>query len=501
MHIGRFTSLSGAVAAAAFALVGAAQAGEAYSVEIVGASNGLKEALESASIIAGRKREIATTAALRRLAKDDLENFRTTLRAAGYYAGAASVDVDADSDPEKPKVVFHVDPGKKFRIEAYEINYADAGEADRPTSLEAVKIKPNGAADGASLQDLQTAFLNALWDRGYPAARIVSRHAVADMEAGTARAVFVLDSGPHATFGEIKVSGAKDASPSYLRKLKTWKPGETFDHSKLVVYRDKLAATGLFSSIDLAPGAPNANGRAPILLTVVERKRRTIGVGASYSTTEGPGGRLFFDYRNFFHHGELAHVEFAGTKVQQSLGLAINKPLPALPGEAFSSLQLINETPDAYRARTLRVSGGLSHNWLKQRLNTTGALALETSKVRSDVSDVRTYFISAPLTVTWNSENNLLNPTKGVRVALAVTPYTGTDNFTVMELNARSRATFGPDRRFTLAFRGRLGSIVGSPLSSLPSNKRFYAGGGASVRGYGYQDVGPFDADNNPTGG
>ncbi|MBI1364934.1 MAG: BamA/TamA family outer membrane protein [Alphaproteobacteria bacterium] len=494
-------SLAGVFAAALCAFAVPARATESYAVEIEGVSNGLRGALENVSVIAGHKREIATTAALRRIARNDLENFRTTLQAAGYYAGTATVEVDAETDPEKPKVIFRVETGPKFRITDYEIRYVDEDGSDRPASLDAAGMKANGAADGASLQQTQLAFLNALWDKGYPSARIISREAVADLEAGTARAVFVFASGQHARFGEIKVSGQDRTSPVYLRKLKTWRPGDIYSHSKLVAYRDRLAATGLFSSIDVEPGAPDTQGLAPVLVNVAERKRRTIGVGASYSTTEGPGGRLYFDYRNLFHHGELAHTEISGTQVQQSIGVTLDKPLPAMPGSAFATFQFSNESPDAYHARTIRLSGGLSHKWLQSRLETRGALALETSKVRTDTSDVRTYFFSIPLTTIWNTENDLLNPTQGVKVSLSATPYTGSDSFEVSELNVRSRFTFGKHDRFTIAYRGRLGSIVGSPLSSIASNKRFYAGGGASVRGYGYQLIGPLDAENNPVGG
>jgi translocation and assembly module TamA len=38
-------------------------------------------------------------------------------------------------------------------------------------------------------------------------------------------------------------------------------------------------------------------------------------------------------------------------------------------------------------------------------------------------------------------------------------------------------------------------------LSALPVNKRVYAGGGASIRGYGYQAAGPLDAAGVPLGG
>src|SRR3546814_5762319 len=36
---------------------------------------------------------------------------------------------------------------------------------------------------------------------------------------------------------------------------------------------------------------------------------------------------------------------------------------------------------------------------------------------------------------------------------------------------------------------------------TIAPSRRFYAGGGGSVRGYGYQDIGPRDANDDPIGG
>lgn len=500
MNVGRFLSLSSALIVAAIVLCGAAQAFD-YSVEFKGAPNGLKDKLAGVSALAGGRREIATLAALRRSARNDLEALKTALQAAGYYAGEASFTVDVESEPEKPKVIFQFDMGPLFRITDYVIAYADEDGADRPMSLAEAGVKADGAADGAALQAAQQRFLTALWDMGFPAARSLSRRAEADLEKGEARAIFVFESGPHATFGELRIEGAEATAPVYLEKLKTWTPGEPFERSKLVAYRDKLASTGVFTSIDIAPGPPGPDGAAPVLLTLNERKRRTIGAGLSYSTSEGPGGRIFFDYRNLFHRGEAARIEMEGSQIEQSLAFNFNKPLPDFPGAGYATLAFSNETTDAYDARTITLGAGLSRKWLEDRLETRGGLAFETSKVRTADMDERNYFLSAPLSATWSTENSILNPTKGVRTTLFVTPYTGSDSFTIAEMNARSRINFGAEDRFTLAYRGRFGSIVGSSLGALPSNKRFYAGGGASVRGYAYQEAGPLDPDGFPTGG
>ena len=52
-----------------------------------------------------------------------------------------------------------------------------------------------------------------------------------------------------------------------------------------------------------------------------------------------------------------------------------------------------------------------------------------------------------------------------------------------------------------LAGRARFSSIPGASLADIAPSRRLYAGGGGSVRGYGYQKIGPQNALGDPTGG
>jgi translocation and assembly module TamA len=53
----------------------------------------------------------------------------------------------------------------------------------------------------------------------------------------------------------------------------------------------------------------------------------------------------------------------------------------------------------------------------------------------------------------------------------------------------------------TFAARIRAGTIIGAALDNISANRRFYAGGGGSVRGFDFQGVGPRDVRSTPTGG
>ena len=73
--------------------------------------------------------------------------------------------------------------------------------------------------------------------------------------------------------------------------------------------------------------------------------------------------------------------------------------------------------------------------------------------------------------------------------------------FLVSEVSGSTYYSVFDDDQLVLAARTRVGSIVGEETEVIPANKRFYAGGGGSIRGFEFQKVGPLDDDEDPLGG
>ncbi len=485
-----------------------AAAADNYDVVYDGAPSGLREKFEKLTNLSLERRPYPTAAAIRRMGAEDSRIVQRALQAAGYYAASVDFRIDGDTkDGEKLRATFAIEAGDKFTIAQHSVVYDDQGDAGRPASFEAAGISVNNDADGATLARNQQAFLAKLWETGYPSARIIARRADARLASNEADAVYTFESGPRARFDGVEITGAKRTNVDFLTKLKTWEEGELFDRAKLVDYRDRLADTGLFTTIEVAPGAVSADGVAPVQVTIAERKQRTVGAGVSFSTSEGPGGRLFLEYRNIAGRGERARGEIAATRVKQAASIELDKPLPGFPGTAYGKLAFINETTDAYDARSIEISGGLAKNWFDDRLETRAGLGLETSKVEpglaatAAVRPERNFFVSVPMSAVWDTEDDPLFLNDGVRATLYAIPYFGSDQFTRLETAARSRLNFGADDRFTIAGRVRVAATLGQALQTLPVNKRIYSGGGSSVRGYDFQSVGPLDPNGIPIGG
>jgi translocation and assembly module TamA len=57
-------------------------------------------------------------------------------------------------------------------------------------------------------------------------------------------------------------------------------------------------------------------------------------------------------------------------------------------------------------------------------------------------------------------------------------------------VEGRTYYGFGAENRFILAGRAKVGTLVGPSISETPPDKLFFAGGGGSVRGYAFRNIG-----------
>jgi translocation and assembly module TamA len=107
------------------------------------------------------------------------------------------------------------------------------------------------------------------------------------------------------------------------------------------------------------------------------------------------------------------------------------------------------------------------------------------------------------LQAQWDTSDSLLNPTRGYRVKLSVSPETSVEGAVSPYVRTLAEVSgyYPIGNSIVLAGRVRAASIDGISRDDLAPSRRYYGGGGGSVRGYGYQRLGPFDPKGNPVGG
>jgi translocation and assembly module TamA len=498
--------------------------GLAYSVEILGVEDSnLKELLEKSSqLFALIERPPATLGGVRRRAEGDMERFGAALKSEGYYVGTTSFEIDEDVPPETdeaaapetdggaaPLVVrISVAPGPAYKLSEVTVLYPDAAAeiSDLPRDAEGLDLEIGMRARAVAILTAQNNLILTLRNLGYPFATVTDRKTTIRHDEAIMRVTFEADPGPLAHFGMVSIAGTEEVDEDYVQALLTWQDGERYSQDAIDASRRELLKSGLFASakINLAE-AVDGEGRLPVAIEVLESKHRSIGFGAKYSTSEGAGVEAFWEHRNYFGEGERLRVTATAAEIEQKLDAAFRKPNFRQRDQALlANLAARHANTDAFDELSVTSFGGLERpygeNW-----TLTGGLASEYLVIEDDDGERTFLLFGLPGTARRDTTDDLLNPTKGTRLAFAVAPWVGTLDEGLTWLNGSTSGSayyaVDQDARFVLAGRGRLGVIVGEDTESLPANKRFYAGGGGSVRGYEFQKVGPLDDDEDPLGG
>ncbi len=472
---------------------------------------GLRAVLEGSSqLFALAQRPPATLIGLRRRAEADLERLRTALRSEGYYASELDLEIDSDSRPVR--VALNVTPGPRYSLAAYDIGYVTSPappQALRP-DLQEIAVTIGMPARAPEIVAAEQNLVSRLQERGYPFAQVAERKTFVDHEARVMTVQLSLDAGPAATLGPLTFTGQEQVAESYLRRIAGWDEGAPYDRRVLQETQRRLSETGLFASVTAETAAePAADGALPVTVTLVERAQRSIGAAASISTDIGPGAEVFWEHRNLLGENETFRVSVTGSLIEQSSALEFRKP-------AFLERE---------QALLAELTGGFEDNDAFERQAVEGLVALERPvldnwRVTAGVSagyevvdenangatgERQFTLFGLPLTASRDTTDNPLDPASGTRLQASLTPATGVGDeslfFATGTLGGSAYYAVDEDARFILAARARAGTILGEETEVLPADRRFYAGGGGSIRGYEFQLVGPLDDDEDPLGG
>ncbi len=475
-----------------------------YETDLNGVeARSLKARFERSIPLLGKDRpEFETLGALRRRAETSLKDMRRILRSEGYYNGQVDYELRTTASP--PVLVFRITQGPLFRINAYRVEYRDTHANGRPQSLEEAGLNPDGSPRGEDLSRLRTAFLGYLRSNGFPAARLVDHRVEANFDQGTAVAFLVYESGPRGVFGKTEWEGLDRTEVGFLNRFIPWQEGEMFDIVHLNAFRNALINTGLFTTITVEPGPVAADGRVPIRARVTERKPRTLGAGASYSTNIGAGGQVFWEHRNLLGRAERLNIRAEIAQITQSGSVNFRKPFAARRGAWFADLEGGREDNEAFEGLRVTTRLGLQRRFSPWWTAST-ALEAEYTAIEDTFGERDSTLAALPLRADYSDVNDILDPTRGSRLTLEATPAAGQSDgalfFTRFEATASTHVPIDQNDRFVLAFWSRAGAMIGPVTEEIPANRRFYAGGAGSVRGLGYQLIGPLDENNDPVGG
>ncbi|MDY1008053.1 BamA/TamA family outer membrane protein [Sphingomonas sp. CFBP9019] len=492
-----------------------------YDAEIKGladAGDGLEARYKALSALKGGGKAANTTQVSAR-AKEDEALVVRLLKSLGYYDATAVSTIE--TVPEKPgrlKAIVSAQPGRLYTLGSIDVKTAQTIPPDLVRSQLPLKVGDPIQAD--RIQGAEANVSLMLPQMGYPFVKVGERDILLDDEAQVPTGAYTLpvDTGPRASFGQLRTEGDAVFDIEHLNVFPRFEAGQLYDNRMTDDLRDALVATSLFQSVSVVPqrtGRTNPDGTEQVDLLVRQEKgpARTLGGNVGFSTGQGFRAEGTWQHRNLFpYEGGLLASVIAGTQ-EQGLAGTFRRANAGRRDRTFSLTAGANHSNyDAYEAFTTSVGIRWSYDstpiWQKPITYYYGGELVGTNESVYDFAQGRnvrrTYGIVAlPGQLLFDRSDSLLNPTKGFRLRLNASPETSVQGSVKPYVRAMVEGTFyyPVSSSIVIAGRAKAGTIQGVARDDLAPSRRYYGGGGGSVRGYGYQRLGPFDPNGDPVGG
>jgi translocation and assembly module TamA len=439
------------------------------------------------------------------------DNPTAASRIAESYRGRAAVPIQV-----------RINTGPLFELRDIQVNDSRTRRPFSPEELprKIIKLEPGDPARAADLRAAQARMVDHFRAQSRPLAKAVAINPVVDHPSRAMDVAYLLNPGPIASIGNITVSGTQNVDPAVVRSFIYLEPGDPYSPEVLADTRKSVATIQALGSVRIREAeALDESGRLPIFVEVTERKPRVIGFSARYSTIDGPALHGYWEHRNLFGGAERLRLESDiflaprndGTEIKRigdlepsDIGGRFRASFlkPALGGTRNDLL--IDGVAERDRTGGDRFGGYTSRfvdgtTFIRHRLSDTFSVQAGVQVQKGQSSDVLGQIdylvVGTPASLTYDSTDRPLDPTRGWRINAAVTPYPEFLGSTVgMVIGTASASTYyalDEDARFVLAGRVGLGAITGADLDEIPANFRFFAGGGGSVRGFRYRSLGP----------
>lgn len=443
---------------------------------------------------------------------------RALLETEGYFNATVRTEADDSGRTGAVRLRVLVEPGVPTRVDSLRIEFegsiqakADQGDAESKTLISRVRAAWALHKGDVFRQDgwsaAKAAVLTTLRSEGYALATWSGTTARVKPPDNKAALFLVADSGPLFRFGEVRFEGLGHVDVDAVRALETFSPGMPMREQLMLDYQERLVKSSLFDtvSVQMDPDPTQADAM-PLTVKLRERQMQQATLGLGVSDNTGPRITVEHLHQRAFGHPWQAKTkaQLGRTDKQASLDLT-SHPLEG-PYRNLVSGSVSQTTASGLELTTSRARVGRSKD--DQRLERLYYLewvhaTLRDSSTGESLDD--TSAVSANYQWVWRQLDNPILPTHGLSLSLDTSlgrSYSASQQtgwFGRLNGRVTHYGTFG-DRWFTQT-RLQLGQVVAGENVSVPFSLLFRTGGDDTVRGYGYQTLGPTSSDGTAEGG
>jgi translocation and assembly module TamA len=439
-----------------------------------------------------------------RLFRDSDVKLRNALEALGYYRYVLQKSLDFGGSGCW-HATFAVELGEPVRLR--QVNVVVSGDAsdDDWISQQSWLHRPVAGAvlNHGDYEKFKRFMVNAVRSRGYFEAELRTNRVLVDETLDYADVDIEIDSGPRYHFGNVVFSEGI-LRIGLLESYAGFSAGDPYDARAISELHESLSGSGYFESVSIqAEPAADGNREVPVFVELTPALRQVYTVGLGFATDIGVQGRLGYTNRRLNDRGHQFDSRLFLSSVDSQLSGNYRWPRGNPEDEwvdVFGGYQqLRTDTSESDKLTLgLRVSRNRSQDWLETPyINFTG----EDFTVADQVDKSRLVILG----INWESTigREISRVRSGRRISLDLRgslDSIGSDT-TFMQLTGSTKWAVPLGDSTRLLTRADLGFTLKEDFEALPASVRYFAGGDHSVRGYGFQALGPTNEEGAIVGG
>ena len=415
------------------------------------------------------------------------------------------------------KLIYSVSEGPPVLIRSVSIKIRpEIEEFSEETLIDLLPTKTAVIFDTAQYYQSKKTLVKAFRNNGYPNVNLDGEVTV-NTDRNEAMVTFDIIPGAKCQFGKITIADNMDyIREETLYRALRFEKGETYSEAKVDGSMRNLFNLDVFKTVSFSPEEGHSDRTViPFTLEAEPKKRQSTRLGVGYGSEDGPRVSGTWTFRNAFNWGGKLSLNAKTSKLIQKANVEFLQPYAI---DSKSSLKYVagfeREFLDSHTNRRsfaeIDLNQDINQNWSYNfgyilEINKLEDFNIDDPEEIALFRDDNNFLLSfLRFGVSRDTRNNIFAPTKGSVLALSIehgSHLTGSEvdffapSFEVIHHQPVTKS-------ITLAGRVRVESIQEIyDTTSIPIFKRLFLGGSSTVRGYGFQKLGPIDEDDDPLGG
>jgi len=452
-----------------------------------------------------------TDAHLKQRVSTDIANYLAII---GYYEPQiechsaiprqAASGIDRIFRSAKQQVACTVAYGPPLLIQ--DVNLVLEGPGQQDPTLKALLIncplKPGLRFEHMSYESYKQQLLTKALEQGYLEAAFIENQVRVDRVQQKARIRLTLATGKPFSFGHISFPHAPYPTP-FLAKYLSFKPGDPYRTETVFKLQKDLLDSALFKHVRVEP-EPDAHGssRVPVKVHLDPKARNHYTFGLGFGTDTGLRERLHWERRRSALPGHRVQVSAKTSQRANQARMLYSMPLNNPKSDRLDfDTQIVEEKPvdKKYSLRHETTLGATKKIDRLERILSTRFLS-ESFRDLPHTSKQNAHFLLPQIGYTWTKQDAIFNPgshNQGLRLGLKIqgglASLGSSTNIIRTDLRLKGIKTLTEKTR--LIIRSHLGAMDAKNKDKIPLSLRFFTGGDQTVRGFGYQSLGPTEKD------